>query len=104
MYAVIQTGGKQYRVSPGETIYVEKLAGETGDSVDFNDVLFVGGDAGASIGRPTIEGAKVSGEIVEHGRGDKLIVFKFMRRKKYRNRNGHRQSYTAVKIGDIQSA
>lgn len=104
MYAVIQTGGKQYRVSPGETIFVEKLDGDKGDSIDFEDVLMVGGDEGVSLGRPKLDGAKVSGEIVEQGRGDKLVVFKFMRRKDYRRRNGHRQAYTAVKIGDIQSA
>jgi len=104
MYAVIQTGGKQYRVSPGETIYVEKLDGDKGDSVEFDEVLMVGGDSGVALGRPTLSGAKVSGEIVEHGRGEKLVVFKFQRRKDYRRRNGHRQAFTAVKIGDIQTA
>ncbi|MBT8493323.1 MAG: 50S ribosomal protein L21 [Deltaproteobacteria bacterium] len=103
MYAVIQTGGKQYRVSPGQTVFVEKLDGDKGDSIEFEDVLLVGGDAGVSIGQPRLDGAKVTGEIVEQGRGEKVVVYKFMRRKDYRRRNGHRQAFTAVKIGDIQA-
>ena len=103
MYAVIQTGGKQYRVEPGKTVVVEKLDGDEGAKVEFDQVLLVSsGDGGTvSIGKPTVAGAKVSGEIVEQGRGDKLIIFKFRRRKNYVRRNGHRQNYTAVKIADI---
>lgn len=105
MYAVIQTGGKQYRVEPGKTVVVEKLAGDEGTRVVFDQVLLVSsGDGGnVNIGKPTIAGAKVTGEIVEQGRGEKLVVFKFRRRKNYVRRNGHRQDYTAVKIADIQA-
>lgn len=103
MYAVIQTGGKQYRVSPGDTVFVERLGGDVGDSIEFDDVRAVGGESGLSIGRPNVEGAKVTGQITEQGRDEKLVVFKFKRRKDYRRRNGHRQSYTAVKISDIQA-
>ena len=103
MYAVISSGGKQYRVEPGQTIVVEKLVGDAGTKVTFDEVLLVSqGDGGAlSIGKPTVAGAKVSGEIVEQGRGEKLTVFKFRRRKNYVRRNGHRQDYTAVKIAAI---
>lgn len=101
MYAVIQTGGKQYRVQPGDTVHVEKLPGAAGDPVQFDRVLMISDDDSVAVGRPVVEGAKVSGEIVEQGRGKKLIVFKFKRRKDYRRRNGHRQDYTAIKIGHI---
>ena len=105
MYAVIQTGGKQYRVEPGKTVVVEKLAGAAGASVVFDQVLLVSsGDGGSvTVGKPTVSGAKVTGEIVEHGRGEKLVVFKFRRRKNYVRRNGHRQDLTVVKIADIQA-
>lgn len=105
MYAVIQTGGKQYRVEPGKTVVVEKLEGEQGSQVVFDEVLLVSsGDGGnVNIGKPTVAGAKVTGEIVEQGRGDKLVVFKFRRRKNYVRKNGHRQSYTAVKIAEISA-
>jgi len=105
MYAVIQTGGKQYRAEPGKTIVVEKLAGEAGAQVTFDQVLLVSsGDGGTiTIGKPTLAGAKVTGEIVEQGRGEKLVVFKFRLRKNYVRRNGHRQDYTAVKIAAIEA-
>ena len=105
MYAVIQTGGKQYRVEPGKTVVVEKLDGDEGAAVVFDQVLLVSsGDGGSiSIGKPIVAGAKVTGSIVEQGRGEKLIVFKFRRRKNYVRKNGHRQDYTAVKIAEIQS-
>jgi large subunit ribosomal protein L21 len=105
MYAVIQTGGKQYRVEPGSTVVVEKLAGDKGAQVVFDQVLLVSSGDGASvtIGKPTVANAKVTGEIVEQGRGDKLVVFKFRRRKNYVRRNGHRQDYTAVKIAAINA-
>jgi large subunit ribosomal protein L21 len=104
MYAVIQTGGKQYRVEPGKTVVVERLAGEKGMDVVFDQVLLVSSGDGANlnIGKPLVAGAKVTGQIVEQGRGDKLVVFKFRRRKNYVRRNGHRQDYTAVKIAAIQ--
>jgi len=105
MYAVIQTGGKQYRVEPGKTVKVEKLVGDAGTSVVFDQVLLVSsGDGGnINVGKPLVAGAKVTGQIVEQGRGPKLVVFKFRRRKNYVRRNGHRQDYTAVKIADIQA-
>ena len=105
MYAVIQTGGKQYRVEPGKTVVVEKLAGDKGAAVTFDQVLLVssGDGANVNIGKPTVANAQVTGEIVEQGRGEKLVVFKFRRRKNYVRRNGHRQDYTAVKIAEIKS-
>ena len=101
MYAVIQTGGKQYKVQAGDTVVVEKLAGKAGDSIVFDDVLLVADDEQVAVGRPRVDGAKVSGEIVDHVQGDKLIVYKFRRRKNYRRKNGHRQDLTAVKINDV---
>lgn len=105
MYAVIETGGKQYRVEPGKTVVVEKLAGDEGSNVTFDQVLMISsGDGGTiNVGKPTVAGAKVTGEIVEQGRGEKLVVFKFRRRKNYVRRNGHRQDYTAVKISAINA-
>ena len=103
MYAVIQTGGKQYRAEPGQTLWVEKLPGNEGDAITFDQVLLVSGDEGkgVSVGKPTVAGAKVTGQIVEQGLGEKLVVFKFRRRKNYVRRNGHRQDLTAVKIESI---
>ncbi len=101
MYAVIETGGKQYRVEPGQTIVVEKLEGTAGDAIQFEKVLLVSGDESVAVGRPLVEGARVTGQIVEQGKGQKLIVFKLKRRKDYRRKNGHRQQYTAVKINDV---
>ena len=103
MYAVIQTGGKQYRAEPGQTLWVEKLPGSQGDKVTFDQVLLVAPGEGkdVQIGKPTVSGATVTGEIVEQGLGDKLVVFKFRRRKNYVRRNGHRQELTAVKIDSI---
>jgi large subunit ribosomal protein L21 len=101
MYAVIQTGGKQYRVAPGDTLMVEKLEGNVGDSVEFDKVLILSKNGSLSMGKPVVAGAKVTGKIVEHTRGEKLVVYKFRRRKNYRLRNGHRQYYTAVEIADV---
>ncbi|HVV86884.1 MAG TPA: 50S ribosomal protein L21 [Kofleriaceae bacterium] len=103
MYAVIQTGGKQYRAEPGQTLWVEKLPGNQGDKVTFDQVLLVAPGEGkeVAIGKPTVAGASVTGEIVEQGLGEKLVVFKFRRRKNYVRRNGHRQELTAVKIDSI---
>ena len=102
MYAVIKTGGKQYRVAKGDKIFVEKLPGNVGDAVSFDQVLLVGGES-LKLGKPTVSGAKVEGKILEQGRGEKVIIFKFRRRKNYVRRNGHRQDLTAVKIADIQA-
>jgi large subunit ribosomal protein L21 len=105
MYAVIQTGGKQYRVEPGQTVVVEKLAGEAGTQIKFDEVLLISsGDGGnVTVGKPVIAGASVAGEIVGPVLGDKLTVFKFRRRKNYVRRTGHRQEYTAVKIAAINA-
>ncbi len=105
MYAVIQTGGKQYRVEPGKTIHVEKLAGDAGSKIVFDQVLLVSsGDGGkVTVGKPLVSGAKVTGEIVEQGRGDKLVVFKFEYARNYVRKNGHRQDLTAVKITGIEA-
>ena len=101
MYAVIETGGKQYRVQPGETVVVETLPGDSGDPIEFSRVLLISDDESVAVGRPVIEGARVTGQIVEQGLGEKLTVYKFKRRKNYRKRNGHRQQYTAVKIDTV---
>jgi large subunit ribosomal protein L21 len=101
MYAVIRTGGKQYRVEPGATIRVEKLEGEAGKVLEFGEVLLVGDGDNVTVGAPHVAGAKVTAEIVAQGRGEKLLVFKFRRRKQYRRKNGHRQSFTALKITEI---
>jgi len=104
MFAVIETGGKQYRVADGDTVYIEKLAGAVGDTVQFDSVLLLGDGDDVTIGKPAVAGATVSGEIVEHGKDKRLVVFKFKRRKDYRRRNGHRQNYTAVKITQVAAS
>jgi large subunit ribosomal protein L21 len=98
MYAVIRAGGKQYRVAPGDVVKIEKLPAGEGDTVEFNDVLAVSGKEG-SIGPG--EGAKVSGEVMEGGRHDKILVFHFKRKKQYKKIYGHRQAFTAVRITEI---
>jgi large subunit ribosomal protein L21 len=100
-YAIIRTGGKQYRVEPGQRIRVPSLEGEEGSQVEFGDVLLGGDDDDVRAGAPTIDGAKVTGEIVRQGRGDKIVVFKFKRRKNYARKQGHRQGFTEVRIDDI---
>jgi large subunit ribosomal protein L21 len=100
MYAVFKTGGKQYRVAAGDQVRVEKLPGSAGDTVTFDQVLMVGGDA-LKLGTPLVGGAKVEAKIVTQGLGKKLIVFKFRRRKNYRRKNGHRQPFTALQIVNI---
>ena len=99
-YAVIRTGGKQYRVEPGSLIRVEKLAGDVGSTVQFGEVLLAGGDT-IRIGTPLVEGVTVRGEIVSHARDRKVLIFKKKRRKNYRRRRGHRQSLTTVKVTEI---
>jgi large subunit ribosomal protein L21 len=101
MYAVIQTGGKQYRVEPGEHLRVEKLVGDKGAKVEFGEVLMVGGDT-IKVGAPFVSGAKVVAEIVAQDRAKKIIVFKLRRRKNYRRKYGHRQPFTELKITGIQ--
>lgn len=102
MYAVIRTGGKQYRVAQGDTLRVEKLPHDKGATVELTDVLLVGGENGVKIGQPALSGAKVTAEVVVQGRGKKVIVYKFKRRKNYRRKNGHRQAFTLLKITGIQ--
>ena len=101
MYAVIKTGGKQYRVSKGDKIFVEKLPGNVGDAVSIDQVLLLGGEA-VKIGKPLVSGAKVEAKILEHGRGEKVIIFKFRRRKNYHRKTGHRQPFTTLQITDIK--
>lgn len=98
--AVFRSGGKQYRVSVGDTVEIDRLTGNPGDKIEFGEVLLIGGEE-PKVGRPTLSGAKVEAEIVAHDRGPKLIVFKFRRRKKSRQKRGHRQDLTAVKITGI---
>ena len=102
MYAVVRTGGKQVRVTPGESVRVEKLDGNVGDQVELNDVLLVGGDDRVVVGKPTVEGAKVVGTITDQGRGPKIIVFKMKRRKNYRRKSGHRQAYTEIRVDKVE--
>jgi large subunit ribosomal protein L21 len=104
MYAVVRTGGKQYRVSPGDVIDVEKLEGNVGDAVELDEVLLVSDDAGVKVGRPVLEGAKVKAEIVDQARHRKILIFKYKRRKRYRRKAGHRQPFTALKIAEIASS
>ena len=101
MYAVIKTGGKQYRVQENDTLEVERLAGEAGDIIEFTDVLMVGSEAGVEVGTPLVDGATVAAELVGQTRGKKIIVFKKKRRKGYRRRNGHRQDLSKVTITEI---
>ena len=104
MYAVIKTGGKQYKVAKDQIVVVEKLAGEAGATVAFEEVLLLGGAEATTVGAPLVAGATVTAEIVEQGRGPKIIVFKKKRRKNHRRRNGHRQDLTELRIGDILAA
>ena len=103
MYAVIKTGGKQYRVAKNDVISVERLSGEAGDEIAFNDVLMVGEGAEATIGTPTLAGAKVTATVLEQARDDKVIVFKKKRRQGYRRKRGHRQAQTVLRIADISA-
>jgi len=101
MYAVIRTGGKQYKVAPQDELQIEKIEGAAGDAVQFPDVLMIGGEGEPKVGTPLIAGAAVSAEVVEQGRGPKVIIFKKRRRQNYRRKRGHRQDLTTVRILDI---
>ncbi len=101
--AIVRTGGKQYRVEPGAVLRVEKLDGEVGGTVELGEVLLLGSGAEAQVGAPLVDGAKVTGTITAHGRGPKLVVYKFRRRKNYRRKQGHRQAYTEIKIDEISN-
>ncbi len=104
MYAIIKTGGKQYRVAPDDTIEIERLPGNAGDTVELTEVLMIAGDGGIEVGTPLVEGASVSAELVAQTRGDKIIIFKKRRRKHYRRRQGHRQDLTLLKVTTINAA
>ncbi|MBY7847337.1 50S ribosomal protein L21 [Vibrio fluvialis] len=103
MYAVFQSGGKQHRVSEGQTLRLEKLDVETGATVEFDKVLLVANGEEVKVGSPLVEGGKVTAEVVQHGRGDKIKIVKFRRRKHSRKQQGHRQWFTEVKITGINA-
>jgi len=102
LYAIIEAGGKQYRVSEGDLIDVERRSGEVGQAIDFQDVLLIGDQETIHVGKPVLAGARVVGTIAEQGKAAKIIVFKFKRRKKYRKKQGHRQLFTRVRIDQIE--
>jgi large subunit ribosomal protein L21 len=101
MYAIIRSGDKQFRAEPGMTLRVPSIDAEIGDSVTFDEVLMASTDDGTQVGAPTVAGASVTGEIVGHGKDRKVIIFKWKRRKNYRRKQGHRQKFTEVRIGEI---
>ncbi|HEX3025780.1 MAG TPA: 50S ribosomal protein L21 [Clostridia bacterium] len=103
MYAVIETGGKQYRVQEGDTVFVEKLGVEENDAVVFDKVMALGLDDGLKAGAPYVEGAKVTAKVVKNGKEKKVIAFKYKAKKNYRNKKGHRQPYTKVMIEKIEA-
>ena len=100
-YAIFETGGKQYRVRPGDTIRVETVPGDEGDAVEFDNVLMLSQDGNVAVGAPTVPGAKVTTEVVGKGRAKKVIVFKYKAKTRYRRKNGHRQNYTDLRVTDI---
>lgn len=104
MFAVIRTGGKQYRVTPNAVLRVEKLAGEPGATITFTDVLAVGGDTGITVGAPLVEGASVTATVIAQDRLDKVIIFKKRRRQNSRRKNGHRQHVTVLRVAEIGGA
>jgi|SRR5687768_7325098 large subunit ribosomal protein L21 len=103
MYAIIKSGGKQFRAEPGRTIRVPTLDASVGDTVTFAEVLLAGGDDEVTVGSPVLDGASVTGEVVRHGKDRKVIIFKWKRRKNYRRKQGHRQGFTEVRIGEIRT-
>jgi large subunit ribosomal protein L21 len=102
MYAVVRSGGKQYRIEPGQRVRVERLAGAEGDAIELGEVLLIGGEGEPRIGQPLVAGAKAVGRIVGQGRGPKLMLFKMKRRKNYRRKQGHRQDYTEILVDRIE--
>ena len=101
MYAIIRTGGKQFRAEPGKTLRIPSLDVEPGQTVTFDEVLLGASDSDLKVGAPLVSGAAVTAEVVQHGRGEKIIIFKHKRRKNYRRKQGHRQGYTEVRVGEI---
>jgi large subunit ribosomal protein L21 len=102
MYAIIETGGKQYKVQEGDVVYIEKLTAGAGEAVTFDRVLAVSKEGGLVVGAPVVSGASVSGKVEKHGKGEKIIVYKYKAKKNYRRKQGHRQPYTKVVIEKIQ--
>jgi large subunit ribosomal protein L21 len=102
MYAVVRSGGKQVRVSPGDAVRVEKLPGDVGDAIELDEVLLVGGEGDTRVGQPLVDGVKIVGKITAQGRGPKIIIWKQKRRKNYRRKQGHRQDYTEITVESIQ--
>ena len=103
MYAIVEIAGKQYKIESDKYLYVDKLAGESGDKVEFDNVLLVDKDGSVEVGTPNVSGAKATGKILNQVKGDKVIVFKKKRRKGYKKKNGHRQHYTKVLIENIKA-
>lgn len=101
MYAIIETGGKQLKVEPGQVVKVEKLAAQEGDTVNFDRVLMISGADGVNVGQPTVAGAIVTGTVLGQGKGPKVVSFRYKRRKRVRVKRGHRQPFTSVKIENI---
>ncbi|MGA2193592.1 MAG: 50S ribosomal protein L21 [Nitrospirota bacterium] len=103
MFAVIKTGGKQYRVAPGDVLKVETLGAAAGDKIELSEVLLLEDGGSVTVGTPLVQGAKVTATVVREGRGKKILVFKHKRRKSYRKMNGHRQNFTEIKVTDISA-
>lgn len=103
MYAILETGGKQYKVQEGDVLFIEKLTAEEGETVNFDKVLLVGKEEGVVVGAPTIAGATVSAKVIGHGKAKKIIVFKYKAKKNARKKQGHRQPYTKVQIEKINA-
>lgn len=103
MYAIILTGGKQYKVQEGDVVFIEKLAAEEGSAVTFDKVLAVSNEGKVTFGAPVLETASVNAKVLSHGKGEKIIVFKYKAKKNYRNKQGHRQPYTKVQIEKINA-
>jgi large subunit ribosomal protein L21 len=102
MYAIIRSGDKQFRAEPGMTIRVPSVEAAVGDTITFDEVLVAATDDGTQVGAPTVAGASVTGEVVAHGKDRKVIIFKWKRRKNYRRKQGHRQKFTEIRIGEIR--
>ena len=103
MYAIVEIAGQQFKINENKSVYVHRLDAKEGDAVTFDKVLMVGGDAGITVGQPTISGASVSATVVSHVKGDKVLVFKKKRRKGYQKMNGHRQFFTKIQINSISA-